>query len=239
MIKSGGKSYMDSRLGFKSLAFGVLTLMIGAPAVSRATLVFSNFGADDSYNTGFGNQIGDDGLGDNLAEADTFTPASTVDFSSLEIALSCFGGCPDSFTVELTTDVSGLPNTDTGVLESFTESGTSLAAQSSGPAPIMFTSILNPVLTAGTPYWIVVLPDAGGVDQIAWGLNTQSDPSASATAFAGGGPTDTWVNYGDTPGAYEVDGSSTSSVPEPGTLGMLLGGGLLLGLLRKVRLSTR
>jgi hypothetical protein len=210
--------------------FGVLALLIGAPAVSRASLVFSNFGAGFSYNTSVGNEIGNDGVGDNLAEADTFTAGSTVTFSSLEIALSCFGACPDAFSVDLVADASGLPNTSS-VLESFSVLGTSLQVLG-GSAHLTLTSVAHPTLTAGTHYWIAVLSDLN--DHIAWNLNTTGDSSAEATAFAGGGAGDTWFALGQTPGAYEVDGSGAGT-PEPGTLSLMLGGGLLLGLIRKIR----
>jgi len=213
--------------------FGVLALLIGAPAVSRASIVFSNFAASDGYNTTQGNEIGNDGVGDNLAQADTFTAGSNFTFTGLTIALSCLsnGSCPDSFSVDLVADSGGLPNTSS-VLESFSVAGTSLQVLG-GSGVVTLNSVLNPMLTAGTSYWIAVLSDLN--DHIAWNLNTTSDASAEATAFAGGLPGDTWFALGATPGAYEVDGTVGSGTPEPGTLSMMLGGGLLLGLIRKIR----
>jgi len=217
--------------GFKSMAkFGLVALMLAAaPAVCRATVVYTNFGGGFTFNNGAGNTVGTDGLGDNLAQANTFTPTATYTFTSLEIALSCNGACPDNFTVAILGDSGGLPNA-ASVLDSFIVAGSGLQALG-GSAYLTLTGG-SPTLVSGTPYWIAVLSDTN--NQIVWNWNTTGDPSAEATAFAGGGVGDLWYALGATPGAYQVDGSG-SPVPEPGTLGMILGGGLLLGLLRKVR----
>ena len=225
------------RRGFKSLTnLGALALMIGAPAVSRAAIVYSNFGPSFSYDTTGGNTVGNDGIGDNLAQADTFTPGATFDLTTIEIAVSCLasGDCANSFTVELTSDSAGLPNTGS-VLASFSVAGTSLPVLG-GSTPVTLT-YAGPTLAlnSGTAYWLVVLPDAGGADQIVWNLNSTGDASNLATAFAGGGSGDTYYTLGGTPGAYEIDGTPAGGVPEPGTVGMMLGGGLLLALFRKVR----
>ncbi len=220
-------------------SLGVLVLLIAAPSVSRATTAYSNFGAGFAYNTTQGLVVGNDLAGDNLAEADTFTPSSTLDFSTIEIALSCLatGDCPNSFTVDLTTDNSGVPNTSGGgVLASFTVTGSTLPIFGVS-THLTLTYAGSPLaLNSGTAYWIAVLPDAGGVDQIVWNWNTTGDISSQAVASNGGGPSDAWLApSGQTPGAYEVDGNPPGGVPEPGTFGMLLGGGLLLGLLRKIQ----
>jgi hypothetical protein len=113
------------------------------------------------------------------------------------------------------------------------ELGTALGTPSTSSLISIPTTIS---VLSGVAYWLVVLPDAGGADEIQWNLNTQTDPSNQAVASAGGGPGDTWYALGQTPGAYEIDGTLvTAGTPEPGTIGMMLGGGLLLGFLRKVR----
>lgn len=224
--------------GFKSVtSYGILAMMIALPAVSRATIVYSNFAASFGYDTLDGNEVGNDLASDNLAEADTFTPTSTLDLSSIEIPLSCLntGLCPNNFSVEITTDTGsapGVPNTSS-VLASIAVTGSTLPIFGGSGHLTLTYSGPTVALAAGTQYWIVVLPDAGGADQIEWNWNTTGDSSASATAAVGGGPSDTWFNLGSTPSAYEIDG--TSSVPEPGTIGMMLAGGLLLGFIRKVR----
>jgi hypothetical protein len=229
------------RRGFKSVtSFGILAVMLALPAVSRAAIVYTNFDAGLSYNPSFANEVGDDLAipPDNLAEADTFTPTTTLDLSSIEIPLSCLNTslCPNNFTVELTTDSSGSPNTVSAPLASFTVTGSTLPIFGVTTHLTLTYSGPTLALNAGTAYWIVVLPDASGTDQIEWNtpVNT-NDTSAEEVAFAGGGSSDSWFALGGTPNAYEVDGTVPGTVPEPGTIGMMLGGGLLLGFIRKVR----
>lgn len=227
------------RHGPKSVVkFGILAAMIASPAVSRASTVYSTFGPSFGDETGVADQVGPDGFGDNIAQAATFTPGSTLDLSSLEIALSCFntGDCPDNFKVEVTADSSGLPNTS-DVLASFTVAGSTLPILGASSHLTLTYSGPTLALNSGTPYWVVVLPDATATDQIQWNLTPGSDIS-TAVAFGGGGPGDTWFSASETAGAFEVDGNNPGGgggVPEPGTLGMMLGGGLLIGLVRKIR----
>jgi len=206
---------------------GVCALLLAAPAVSRAdTVVFSNFGAGSSYNTSVANPVGNAFDGNNYGEGDTFTPTSTTKLSSIDIALSCFsaGLCPDAFTVSLDTSSGDAPST---VLESFSVAGTSLGLFGSSNAPIVLTSILDPTLTSGTQYWVTVTSDLN--DSIGWNLNSTGDPSDEALSFDGGA---SWFSpSGQTPGAYEVNGASSTTtppVPEPSSLGLMMTGLLSL-----------
>jgi hypothetical protein len=210
-------------------AVGICILFL-LPAVSTASIitVFTNFGAGQSYNTAGGNPVGNDFVGDDAAEGDTFTPTVTSAFSSLNIAVSCFaiGDCPDSFTISLDSDNAGLPG---AVIESFTVPGDgALGILGNSNAPLTATSVLHPTLTAGTAYWIVVTADSN--DSIAWNWNSTSDPSAEAFSPDSG---TTWFSpSGLTPGAFEVNGTVSSATPEPGTIS-LLAGALSLCLLRR------
>ena len=206
--------------------------MIVAPAISRATVVYSNLGVGNSSNID-GNVVGNDLAADNLAQADTFTPAANYTLTNVQLALSCpvAGTCPDNYTVEILSDLAGFPNTSS-VLFSASEAGTALLGASTTSLVTIPTTIS---VLSGVSYWIVVLNPSGN-DRIQWNWNTKGDASAEATAFAGGGLGDTYYELGSTPNAYAVNGTVvTSSTPEPGTLAMMLGGGLLLGFLRKVR----
>jgi len=221
----------QNRYGFKFLTTVVFwSLILAAPVVSRATTVYSNFGASFAYDTGEGNLVGNDDAGDNLAEADTFTPGFTSTLQTIEIALSCefVSDCPDATTVAIETD-SGSDSPSGVVLESFTIAGNTLPTFGVS-THLTLTSVLNPTLTSGVQYWIAVESDTN--NRVEWNLNSTGDTSDQDVSGDGG---TTWFSAsGQTPSAYEVDGIA-SSVPEPGTLGMLLGGGLLLGLLRKIR----
>jgi len=89
---------------------------------------------------------------------------------------------------------------------------------------LLLNSVLNPALMPATRYWITVSADLN--DSIAWNLNAISDPGAEAISIDGGS---TWFSpSGNTPGAFQVSGI----VPEPASVGLVLGAALLLGLLR-------
>jgi PEP-CTERM motif len=203
----------DRQLG-ASIGFAVfLTALSSWGAV--AAPIYSNFGPSQSYDITQGVFVGNDFVGDNLAEGSTFTPSTNTAFGSLSLALSCaIASCPSSFTVSLTQDSSDSPGT---VIESFTGSGTLLGALGVQNAPLVFSSALKPTLTSGDQYWVTVSSDI--LNSIVWNANTTGDASDQAISSDGGA---TWFSpSGLTPGAYEVDSIATA-VPEPSTWAMML-----------------
>jgi hypothetical protein len=188
---------------------GLILLLL--PAVSSAEIVFTNFGPSQTYNTAVGNTAGNDFVGDNLAEGDTFTPAVSASFGSISIALSCeLSSCPAPFTVDLTAD-SGLDSPGS-VLESFTGSGLVLGPLGVYNPPIVLTASGAPItLAAGTQYWVTL--STGLSNSIAWNLNSTGDTSDQAISTDGGA---TYFSpSGLTPGAYEIDSPTTTVAPEP------------------------
>lgn len=200
------------------------------PFGARADILISNFGPGLAYNTSGGNAVGNAFDNNTYAEGDTFTPTFTATFSSLDIALGCAFVCPDPFNVSLTSDNGGQPG---AVIETFSVAGSSLGPSGSNNAPLVLNSALNPVLTAGLPYWITVTSDLS--DSISWNWNSTGDTSAEAISTDGGA---TWFSpSGQTPGALEVDGSPIiSSTPEPSSAACLM---LALLLLPAIRKSTK
>ena len=211
----------------KSLLICVSLVVV--PAALPGATVFSNFGAGSSYNTALGNPIGNDFNGDNLAQGDTFVSGANFTFTSLNIALSCiFGGCPDPLSVKLTSDAAGKPG---ATIESFTVPGATLGALGNNNAPVVLNSIIMPTLVAGTRYWITVSTDLN--DTAGWNLNSTGDTSSEALSPDGGS---TWIAPSNqTPGAYAVFGNAPAVTPEPASMGLLLGSGILLGLLKRAR----
>jgi len=226
------RDMFNSKFSARTLAgVAVWALAFIAPTVGHATVVFSNLaGGSTKYNISDGNLVGNDPIfGTDDAEGDTFL-GTGLTFSNLQIALSCFGAgfCPDNFTVALTANNGGQPG---ATIESFTVSGASLGITGANNALVNLSSVLHPVLSNGTRYWITVVADLN--DIIAWNLNSTGDSSAEANSQDGGS---TWFSpSGFTPGAFEVDGTSNTNAPEPGTAALLVSGGLLLGLFRRVR----
>jgi hypothetical protein len=187
------------------------------PAQSAAGVIFSNLGTSPVFDLFNSNEIGNDFVGDNLAEADTFTPGATAQFGSLQLALSCFATCTDSFTVSLLADNLGTPGS---AIENIIVPVTSLTAT---PTLVIVNSVSQPILTAGTAYWIAISSDPN--DSIAWSNNATSDPSNQAISIDGGA---SWFELGNTPSAYEVDSTLTTTTPEPGTIALLAGGLILV-----------
>jgi hypothetical protein len=192
-------------------SIGVWVLLFAVPA--RADIVvFSNFDSSFSYNTGGGNFIGNglDGTGSNYAQGAAFTPTTSADFSSLDIALSNFFGTnTDTLTVSLDANSSGAPG---AALESFTVSPGVLGTFGNNNAPLALNSVLDPLLTAGTQYWVTV-SDAAGIDSNVWNWNDTGDTSSEAISTDGG---TTWFSpSGLTPGAYQVNGTPMQTVPAP------------------------
>ncbi len=202
---------------------------LALPAVSGAAtaVVFSNFGPGLTYNTSTGNAVGNAFDGNTYAEADTFKTTGNGTLTSLQLALSCAFACPDTFTISLTQNSAGHPG---AVLESFTYAGSSLGAFGSNNAPVTLTSLLHPLLSGGTQYWVEVQADLN--DSIAWNFNSTGDPSTEDTSIDNGA---TWLSLGGTPGAFQVN----ANIPEPSSVALLIAGGLLLGFFsRKKRLGN-
>ena len=215
------------------LLFTAWSSFLALPSLSSAATIaaFTNFGPGMSYNTSGGNAVGNAFDGNIYAEADTFQSDATGPLSTVQIALSCEFACPSSFTISLTQNASGHPG---AILESFTYQGSALGTLGNNNPPVMLTSVLHPMLTDGNRYWIEVQADPGNSDSIAWNWNSTGDSSSEAISTNNGA---TWfAPSGLTPGAYQVN----ATVPEPGTVGLLLSGALLLGFaLRKKKAAVR
>ena len=203
------------------------------PSVSLAA-IFTNFGPGQTYNQAVGNIAGNDFVGDNLAEGDTFTPTASAQFGSIGIALSCeIASCPDLFTVDLTSD-SGSDSPGM-VLESFTSSGLTLGPLGGMNTPIQFIASGTPVvLTAGKQYWITLSTDLN--NSIAWNLNSTGD--VSDQAISGDGGATYFSPSGLTPGAYQIN-AATAAVPEPNMSVLLAMGIGVLGVAAFRRRSHR
>jgi hypothetical protein len=227
-IPSTTVTFMPQRFAL-SFVLGVSLLGLAAPSVAEAGTVFTNFGPALSYDINSGNPVGNAFDGNQYAEANTFSSSFTGSLDSLLLALSCAFSCPDAITVSLTADNGDQPG---AILESFSVNGTGLGPIGVYNAPILLNSMLHPVLSVGVQYWVAV--SAPLTDNVSWNLNTTGDASDQAMSTDGGA---TWFSpSGNTPGALEVDASATTvGAPEPGSAALLVGGGLLLALIRQRR----
>jgi hypothetical protein len=194
------------------LAAGVFIL---CASVANAGVIVSDFGPGQTYDNTDGGFV----INSTNRVAVSFTPTTTSQFGSLEIAayLSWIGPT-SNLVVALAADSSGLPGVG---LETFSFApGAITTPASSGNKVLTGTSVLNPILTAGTQYWIVVSTSTTNTGY-GWGVNSLSSQQFGVEEYSGG----TWSYNGDmlTP-AFEVD--SLDPAPEPGA-GGLLGAGLL------------
>jgi hypothetical protein len=221
------QSRLSSSRARKRATFSVSLLMWAAvaatPSIASASILFTNFGPGQSYDTSSGNIVGNGFDGNNYAQGDTFVARETQRLLSMSLALSCFFGCPADFAISLNADTSGVPGT---TLESINVSGGTLGVFGNNNPPVHVMSVLNPLLTVGTRYWVTV---SSPIDNsIEWNFNSTGDPSDEAISTDGAA---TWFSpSGLTPGALEVD-----ATPEPGSL--LLVGSFLSGLVLRKRVS--
>ena len=151
-----------------------------------------------------------------------WTPSVDAIVTDIDVALSL----GDAFTLVdenvaqmfLHLDVGGLPG---AVIDTY--QFTNLTSETAGGAVESAASSLNPLVMAGTTYWISLsagLPGNGLYSQVGWHLNDQGVSGARAREDNNLG----WVSSGSpTQSAFRISGGPT--VPEPTTLA-LLGAGL-------------
>ncbi|MGO8701083.1 MAG: choice-of-anchor R domain-containing protein [Limisphaerales bacterium] len=166
---------------------------------------------------------------------DSFTPTSTETITSLRLALGTAFG-PQTGTLEI-----GLYSTPanptleyplTSMLGTINES-----TITSGNIEDYSVSLLaNPVVTAGTRYWIGLTTDAG---DIIWSWSTDtSGPGVAGEYFAfdGGSTVDP-----NSEGPYQMDltGAPAPDLANPALLLALFGGGLVTATWRSLARRTR
>lgn len=220
-------TFMPQRFAFSLILYTSILVFV-VPSVAGASTIFDNFGPGLTYDTNSGNPVGNAFDGNDYAEANTFTAPFAGSFQSLRIALSCAFSCPDLFSVYLTADAGNQPGL---ILENFSVAGGALGPVGAYNIPLVLNSVLLPQLIGGAQYWVAV--GAPMTDSVAWNLNTTGDISDQAISSDNGA---TWFSpSGNTPGALQVD--AAAAVPEPGSSALLIGGGLLLSLIRLRRRS--
>jgi len=208
-----------------------LLFALAAPGSAWASQVlFSNFGPGQSYDQSLALSVGNDFAGDNLAQAGAFTPSSSAQIGAILIALSEGLGQSDPVTVAVAQDNNGLPG---ATLESFSIGGGSLAAMGGGGI-VTLSSLLNPMLVAGTQYWVTVSTTLN--NSIGWHHNDGSNDSASnLEAYSLDGGINYFAPAGNARGAFEIDALLAQAAPEPGMLALLAGGALGMAGRRKRR----
>ena len=220
----------------------LLLFSAGIVAPAKADVIFSNLGAGDSFTLTSGWVVGNrtTPFGSvTLEVAAAFTPASDAIFTGVDFAAELLGQPGDLTVALLVTGASGTPD---AALETFT------VAAPAFPSLVSIASSLNPVLNAGTEYWLDILSDSTA----AWWLdndqglggpvaeNQNGQGFVLLTDFGGNPPVQPAFRINDDPGTVNpalISGLSTplgiavvATVPEPSSLTLTLLGLVLLGL---------
>jgi hypothetical protein len=146
--------------------------------------------------------------------AQPFDLASSATLTELDLVVAFdtnYGGGTNSLVASIVTDNNGSPGST--VLESWT-----FAAPSQAPFPITtLTSVANPTLLGGTPYWLIIAPGASDTPGN-WFVSSYSDFGSIAESTDGGAA---WTIERSFVMAFDLQGNA-SSAPEPSTFALLL-----------------
>jgi PEP-CTERM motif len=194
-------------------------------SVAKADLIFSNLGPGGTYATqaqGVAWAVEGASVGViQTAIAASFTPTTTAVLSDIQLAVFYFGSgltnpiTNSSIVIELQNNNSGAPGS---VIESWTASNLPVYNPSSGSQPLTFvSSTLSLTLSAGTQYWVSVLPGNSDTDA-GWAVNSLGLMGVSSSNDGGS----TWSPVTNAPPiytpAFQVDSVASAVAPEPSNL---------------------
>ena len=170
----------------------------------RADTIYTNFDADDSYAPGAGLIVTNDPVsGASVAVA--FTPSANYNLTSIEFADSyLISGDSASITLGIFADNGGLPGSTP--LESFSATPGGMFTDSVPVTTV--SSILQPLLLAGTQYWVGM--NAAPQDLVIWNQNITSTNGFAETDGQGN-----WsaADPFQPQGVLEVDGALSAIQP--------------------------
>jgi hypothetical protein len=199
----------------KSAATFLMALMLiwGAATPAQADIsIFSNLGPNDSYNGSSGWPLGTSGGTNYYVIGFAFSADATANLSTIQVAAALIQG-PNHLTIDLDADAGNAPGS---TIESFTITGAmpQFGSYSSGHL-VTATSLLNPLLSAGSQYWVVLSVPDDGTSFAAWDLGFNGDRGPGHFTNHGIVQVDGTENWR---GAMSITGeaiSVASSVPEP------------------------
>ena len=150
------------------LGLAVLTLLVNGLGKANADVIFNDYGPLYTYQTTIGWTVSGSSTTFPFTAANEFTASLTAAVTAVDLGISLAAGT-NSVVVELMTDNGGTPGS---VLESygFVDQMGAFGSQNS---PLVAHSVTNPILVAGTNYWMVAVPGASDTNA-AWNYNDQS-----------------------------------------------------------------
>jgi hypothetical protein len=184
----------------------ILLAALGSLSLNAGTIVYTDFGLGQAFDNTAGWNIALDS-----SVASGFDPTSSGSLSQIDLALSPAGAdtppiLPLSMMLE--TDSAGIPSGT--VLDSWTLTPAGLA---SVPQVHTFLSGLNPTLTHGSQYWLVL--SSSDTNDYLWMINNTGANGKDYNNGMG------WViQPGLITPAFDVETGPASSKPEPSTLGL-------------------
>jgi hypothetical protein len=213
-----------------------LALIVALVSQSKAAVIFDNFGVGDTYNKTSSRSTtltGSPLVDHDLAQAFRFS-GNSAQLDTIRLALQLVGGA-NALDVYLMgdnwvgnkamgTNPSLLFAPDSGnVLESFHLTGAMTSV--SGGSIVTINSVLHPILSPDTYYWLVISTPAVNGHVRWWGAPEELEPKPALFAERdSGNPDPLWeVNLSPSgPGfAFRIE---ATAVPEPTSLVSLLGG---------------
>ncbi len=181
-------------------------------SVLKADILYTNFGPSFAYEDNSG-VIVSNGQLENSVAVELPALTSSYDLSSIEfVASTTTPNSSNSVTVGIYADNGGVPAAT--ALESITLTG-QLAPFNGTLSPVLIaTSVTNPVLAAGSQYWVVM--DGSAAESLVWDQNSTLTVGYLET---NGTPGD-WINSpnpfaGETNAVFEVDGTLVSPPTAP------------------------
>ncbi len=196
---------MSLRFSFGGF-FAAVVLIFACSGLVRADVIYTNFGTDSSWSAGTGLIVTHDDVAWSSV-AIGFIPSSNFNLSSIEVVASELGSNDAGSLIGIFADDSGHPGGP--ALESFRLDG--MLGQFGGPAPVLaFTSLLQPLLLADTPYWVGMQGPASGF--IVWNQN-----SSFASGFMVADGSGNWSSSDAAQGVIQIDGvaASPDEIPPP------------------------
>jgi hypothetical protein len=199
--------------------------------ISALSFVCMAHGGTISSTFGAGGTFVDMGWGsvgpDQMAYPFTVPSGSNYLLQSAQLALVEGIGSNNSVTISLAANAAGVPGS---VLETF---GAIVQPYPSDTVPVTVTSLLHPLLTAGSVYWLsVYAADGNGVGWNTGFTLTNPDLLANRASSMSSWTAHPLLGGYNNPGAFSVDANAVSAVPEGTTWSLCLLGIALLGLKR-------
>lgn len=191
------------------LLLGLVCLAV--PALHADTIVaFTNFGPGYTASANGATWVGNDNEAGAENAAQEFTPTATGDFSGAILDIGETVSASHTAILDLDDDNGGFPGSTLEEISVFVD----------GFAPgnlVTFDSVLDPLLTAGDSYWIVVSADIDSgqpTNQLLWMASSDPAPGSGGFQCTGVGCATAGPGAQTGAAAFEID-ESVVLAPEP------------------------